>query len=126
MSKIKSLFLSTCLLLSCHALCQHSKNVDTISTPLLTRYFKYIHYEKQIATYDSLDWCNKVAYFEEVNNLPKRKKKKIDDWFIVYMLDKLMEKARYSSAEKTALGYCYTSKSLKHDIAVWRKILNCE
>lgn len=114
------------LLFNLIALGQDSTAIDILEKKNYMILFKHYHYEKQVATYDSLDWCSKVDYFEEVTHLPNRKRKKIKSLFYTYMLEELIFKTHYTSCESGHVGYMWTSETVKHDIAVWRKILNCE
>ena len=120
------LVLSINLLINFNAYCQQFCSDDSTSQQALMRYFKHIHYEKQVAMYDSLSWCGKLKYFEEVTNLPKRKRKKIPGVFYTCMLESLIYQTHYTTCESGHLGYMWTKQIVKHDITVWRKILACE
>lgn len=120
------LVLSISLLMNFNGYCQQYCSNDTIEQQMLIRYFKHIGYEKQVTMYDSLSWCDKLTYFEDVTNLSHKKRKKISVVFYTCMLESLIYKTHYTTCEKGHLGYMYDGKTLKHDIAVWRKILSCE
>ncbi|MBL7786833.1 MAG: hypothetical protein JNM36_13065 [Chitinophagales bacterium] len=120
------LVLSISLLMNFNGYCQQFCSEDGTPQDVLIRYFKHVHYEKQVAMYDSLSWCDKLKYFENVTNLPYRKRKKINAVFYDCMLQGLIYQTNYATCEKGHLGYMYDGKTLKHDITVWRKILSCE
>ena len=124
--KIFFLFFNFAVLLSCHGYCQQYCSNDTIEQRMLMRYFKHIGYEKQVAIYDSLSWCDKLTYFEKVTNLPPKKRKKISAVFYTCMLESLIYQTHYTTCDSGHLGYMWTIQIVRHDIAIWRKILSCE
>lgn len=126
MKLAKKMFFIFVLLTSIFGYSQNSPS-EIQAKESLIGYFKHIHYEKQVAYYDSLSWCDKLSYYVEIENLPKRKRKKINSAFVNYMLNDIRNYACYTSGEGTAVGVYYRNYQMWHnDIAVWRKILSCE